>query len=543
MNLYVFRRGAQAPRARRRSSSRSSNTSRDAPPRARRSSAVGLSAALAAASSAGAARAMDPDRAMSQYVRDRWGTERGFPGGTVLAISQTADGYLWIGTDRGLLRFDGSTFREFMDPARASKPAGQVLGADRGRAGHPVGEAARGPGRPLPRRRVRRRAVPGDHRGCRDRDGARERRRPPARRDRQRRAALGSPGASRRSLPARCCPARSPVISMVQAPDGRIWMGTHGEGLFYLRDGKVVAVTENLPGRQDQRPAAGGRAGRLGGHGHRRRRAGTGPRSRREGLDPALRRRRGDGHDRRSRIERLDRDRSRALACERARRRPARARESGAAGDRALRGPRGQPLGGTSRRARAAARQQLHHLRRGGGLPRGAAGPVHVDAEGRTWFAPSSGGLYWLRGGRRGPGRRRRARATTSCIRSPAAADGRGSAGGTAASPACPCEGDSSRRGRIGRATGWPATACTPCTRAATATVWAGTLGSGVSRFHEGRFTSYSVGDGLASNTVTSIADTADGTTWVATPNGLSALAGGRWTDVHGSGRACPRTT
>ena len=59
---------------------------------------------------------MDPDRAMSQYVRDRWGAERGFPGGTVLAISQTGDGYLWIGTDRALVRFDGSTFRESWTP-------------------------------------------------------------------------------------------------------------------------------------------------------------------------------------------------------------------------------------------------------------------------------------------------------------------------------------------------------------------------------------------------------------------------------------------
>ena len=45
-------------------------------------------------------------------------------------------------------------------------------------------------------------------------------------------------------------PARSPVTSMVQAPDASIWMGTHGEGLFYLRDGKVVAVTQKLRGRR-----------------------------------------------------------------------------------------------------------------------------------------------------------------------------------------------------------------------------------------------------------------------------------------------------
>src|SRR6266705_341074 len=33
------------------------------------------------------------------------------PGGPVNGIAQTADGYLWIGTDRGLIRFDGFGFR------------------------------------------------------------------------------------------------------------------------------------------------------------------------------------------------------------------------------------------------------------------------------------------------------------------------------------------------------------------------------------------------------------------------------------------------
>jgi ligand-binding sensor domain-containing protein len=55
--------------------------------------------------------AIDPDRAMSQYIRERWGTEQGFPRGPVYAISQSDDGYLWIGTQAGLVRFDGLNFR------------------------------------------------------------------------------------------------------------------------------------------------------------------------------------------------------------------------------------------------------------------------------------------------------------------------------------------------------------------------------------------------------------------------------------------------
>jgi len=58
--------------------------------------------------------AMDPDRKMSQYVRDRWGSDQGLAG-EVHAITQTNDGYLWVGTDRGLFRFDGFSFRPVSD--------------------------------------------------------------------------------------------------------------------------------------------------------------------------------------------------------------------------------------------------------------------------------------------------------------------------------------------------------------------------------------------------------------------------------------------
>lgn len=55
--------------------------------------------------------ALDPNRALSQYVRDHWGVKEGFPPGPVYSISQAMDGYLWIGTERGLVRFDGQSFQ------------------------------------------------------------------------------------------------------------------------------------------------------------------------------------------------------------------------------------------------------------------------------------------------------------------------------------------------------------------------------------------------------------------------------------------------
>src|SRR5580704_14827245 len=56
---------------------------------------------------------------MTQYVRDHWGVEQGFPKGPLYAITQTADAYLWIGTQSGLFRFDGWGFSQVQDPSGA----------------------------------------------------------------------------------------------------------------------------------------------------------------------------------------------------------------------------------------------------------------------------------------------------------------------------------------------------------------------------------------------------------------------------------------
>ncbi len=69
-------------------------------------------AGLAGVCFAASAYAVDATRTVSQYLHDSWGTERGFPGGSITAIAQTPDGYLWIGTDKGLVRFDGLSFHQ-----------------------------------------------------------------------------------------------------------------------------------------------------------------------------------------------------------------------------------------------------------------------------------------------------------------------------------------------------------------------------------------------------------------------------------------------
>jgi signal transduction histidine kinase len=59
--------------------------------------------------------------------------------------------------------------------------------------------------------------------------------------------------------------------------------------------------------------------------------------------------------------------------------------------------------------------------------------------------------------------------------------------------------------------------------------LWAGTLSAGVSRFDGNSFKTYTTADGLASNTVASIAEDSSGAMWFATPNGLSSLSKDRW--------------
>ena len=57
--------------------------------------------------------ALDPHKALTQYVHNAWQTDEGLPQNSVQALLQTRDGYLWFGTQEGLVRFDGEHFEIF----------------------------------------------------------------------------------------------------------------------------------------------------------------------------------------------------------------------------------------------------------------------------------------------------------------------------------------------------------------------------------------------------------------------------------------------
>jgi diguanylate cyclase (GGDEF)-like protein len=54
--------------------------------------------------------ALDPHRALTQARLSVWTSDAGLPQNTIHAIVQTRDGYLWMGTEEGLVRFDGVQF-------------------------------------------------------------------------------------------------------------------------------------------------------------------------------------------------------------------------------------------------------------------------------------------------------------------------------------------------------------------------------------------------------------------------------------------------
>ncbi len=154
-------------------------------------------------------------------------------------------------------------------------------------------------------------------------------------------------------------------------------------------------------------------------------------------------------------------------------------------------------------------------------------GALWPDAAGRLWFAPSTGGLYWRRGG------------TVQHIENKSLDKdvvysitggpnelwvGRQSGGLTRVDLGNPLS-TQTYTARDGLATG----SVYSVYRSRGGAIWAGTIGGGVSRFQDGRFQTFATANGLASNSVTAIEEAGNGTMWFATTGGLSALFNGKW--------------
>lgn len=70
--------------------------------------------------------ALDPPLDINQYAHKAWTIREGFFKGAIYAIAQTPDGYLWVGTEFSLERFDGIRSVEWRPPNKEHLPGGPI---------------------------------------------------------------------------------------------------------------------------------------------------------------------------------------------------------------------------------------------------------------------------------------------------------------------------------------------------------------------------------------------------------------------------------
>jgi signal transduction histidine kinase/ligand-binding sensor domain-containing protein len=70
--------------------------------------------------------ALDASLDIRQYAHTAWKVQEGFSKGVIFSIAQTPDGYLWLGTEFGLLRFDGIRNMAWQPPAGERLPSSDI---------------------------------------------------------------------------------------------------------------------------------------------------------------------------------------------------------------------------------------------------------------------------------------------------------------------------------------------------------------------------------------------------------------------------------
>ncbi len=70
--------------------------------------------------------ALEPSTPLANYGRQTWVMENGLPQNTVQALVQTRDGFVWLGTEVGLVRFDGNGFQVFDKNSTPALPGNDV---------------------------------------------------------------------------------------------------------------------------------------------------------------------------------------------------------------------------------------------------------------------------------------------------------------------------------------------------------------------------------------------------------------------------------
>ena len=496
--------------------------------------------------------AVDPHRMISQYARDHWTIENEFPGGAVSSVAQTPDGYLWIGTDKGLFRFDGFSFRVFQQASPESLPIGPVrqlmtdnrgnlwvllantkllrfhdgqfeLGCEKAEVGvTAIGKRANGA--PLFASLAYGALTYQDGKFLSISPSSNPTSSPtvPSYDDLSTRLSWATSVAAHQ-----LAQPDSAVTSMIETRDGRVWLGTRDKGLFYLDHGRIWPV--RLPGASSSiRSLLQLENGDLWigtGRGIFR---WNGKEVSQIGITPALRQ-----ADVRAMIR--DRDSNVWVGTTAG---LARVNNEGVSFDD-LGSNRTKPVTtlfedreGNLWIGRSQAILRLHEtefvtypFRTS---QEGSGGPVFVDATGRVWFASFKGGLQWLSEGQGGMvfnGGLNQDVVYSITGDGNELWVGRQRGGLTRLR-----YGDRRIRARMYTVSdGLPENSVYAVYRSRDGSVWAATVNAGISQFVKSHFKTYSTANGLPSNSITSIDDSPDGTMWFGTPNGLVRYSRNKW--------------
>lgn len=483
---------------------------------------------IAALNFAATAHALDPNRLLSQYIEDRWGPENGFPGGPVNSIAQTADGYLWIATDQGLIRFDGLTFQTLQQSNPSISPHAHIFCLATDSDGG-LWVQMEGPNVL--------RYHDGKFESVLSSAGTVEQGVTAMSREQRGGILLstlthGTFHYDKRKLeqiaPHEALPS-SVVISIAETSDGRVWLGTRDDGLFYLDKGTAVNVRKGLPDQKINSllPTSNGAMwiGTDNGlglwDGVRISQADTpGPLRHLQVLTMAKDH---DGNIWAGTPQGLFRVNDRGVSSDQKPIPRLNGQVTAVLEDR-----EGNLWIGDT--------QGLVRLRDGAfvtystsqGLTSESNGPIYVDESGRCWVAPTNGGLFWMKDGRT---RRVTASGLDGDIVYSIAGNrddvwiGRQRGGLTHLH----IQGEKIEGQSYTTVEGLPQNSVYAVQVNRDGIVWAGTLSGGVSRLQNGKFTTYTIADGLGSNTVASIEEGSNGTMWFATTRGLSELSGGHW--------------
>jgi signal transduction histidine kinase/ligand-binding sensor domain-containing protein len=471
-----------------------------------------------------AARALDPTRAVSQYIHDKWGAERGFVGGEVYAICQSTDGYLWIGAERGLVRFDGFNFTLIQRPIPDFRPIGPVrdLVAD---ADGNMWILLDGP--------HLLRYHDGRFEDAYARFGMQDSAFTAMSLDNKGGLLLSGLGHStlryrdgKFETVAYTGEGPGTVVSVNQTRDGHVWIGTQDAGLFRVDQEHITNVSRELANSKVNTLLPANNGGLW------------------VGTDAGIKFWDGNGLAKTDQLSPISQ--FQILAMMRDRQSNVWVGTSHGLFRIAPDGTVSPDLDATGKVTTICEDHDgdiwfgglrgIERLRDGifttystaQGLPTESTGPIYVDFEGRTWFAPLSGGLYSLMGGR--VGRVAIDGLDRDIVYSISGGGGevwigRQSGGLTVLKE----NGDSFVARTYTQANGLAQNSVYAVHRNQDGTVWAGTVSAGVSRFKDGKFTNYSIFDGLKSNAINSIVEGHDGTMWFATPNGLTSFKNERW--------------